>query len=127
MSRRRKRKERDVSKTTTLEAFLGAVKEEKKESVAPARVEKKVEVAEREEVAKPSATDVTLGGIEREVLSYIETRGKIKKSELYSWAKLKGLKLSDVYKALHKLIASGLIERRLDGSSGELVYVYKGG
>jgi len=52
-----------------------------------------------------------------------ESPGGIGKSELYRWAKAKGVKPADLYRAILQLVSQGRIKRRFDPEKEEYVYV----
>ncbi|RLE88310.1 MAG: hypothetical protein DRJ96_00200 [Thermoprotei archaeon] len=60
---------------------------------------------------------------ERAVLSYIRGRGgRVRRSELYAWAKRRGITPAVLYKSLMKLMEEGVLRREFDESSEEVVY-----
>ena len=60
---------------------------------------------------------------EDSLLSFIKSKGgKVRKSELYNWAKGKGLPPAELYRSLSKLISEGKVVKRFDDESKELVY-----
>lgn len=58
------------------------------------------------------------------LLSYIRRRGgRVRKSELYAWAKKSGVTPAALYRSLTKLMEEGALRRQFDDSSEEVVYV----
>jgi len=61
---------------------------------------------------------------EEAVLSYIRSRGgRVRKSELYTWAKRRGITPASLYASITKLVSEGVLRREFDESSEEVVYV----
>ncbi len=67
-------------------------------------------------------TSTAVAGLEAEVLSLIRASGAITKSKLWSWAKRRGIRPVDLYRALQSLQAKGLVKKGFDAQSEELVY-----
>jgi DNA-binding MarR family transcriptional regulator len=90
-------------KSADLLSFLGGEVE--------ARREAKVEVAGGS------------GELERAVISFLRSKGgKAAKSELYEWAKRRGVPPAALYNALTKMLQSGAIRRSFDESLQEIVF-----
>lgn len=127
MSKRTKRKSENESgsASTSITSFLyGAEEKKPKEQEKPVEA-KPVEVkeVEKHEEVKQSMKISESQGIESEVLNHIMSRGSVTKDELMAWGKSRGLRVSDVLRAIEALTSSGRIVRRLN-DKGNLVYVY---
>lgn len=61
---------------------------------------------------------------EGDVVSFVEKKGgKVTKSELYEWAKGKGLTPVALYKVLARLVGEKVLRKEFDEEAEELVYV----
>jgi hypothetical protein len=122
VSKRTKRKSENESGSTSISitSFLYGAEEKK-----PKEQEKPVEVkeVEKHEEVKQSMKISESQGIESEVLNHIMSRGSVTKDELMAWGKSRGLRVSDVLRAIEALTSSGRIVKRLN-DKGNLVYVY---
>lgn len=74
-----------------------------------------------------SAGEAKEGGpvesVERRVRSYITSRGKVTKSELYRWAVGEGIMLSLLHAAIVALVNQKMITRSFDEEKEEIVYI----
>jgi len=59
---------------------------------------------------------------EREILEFISGRGRVSKSELWSWVKRRGLSPASFYRALTKLLREGAVKRVFDEDLEEYVF-----
>lgn len=113
MSRKKKEKEKEGKKTVIdLTAFLTPQKpsapEEKPEKTASKPVAKKMLTTELEEL----------------LLNYIKSHPSgVTKSQLYMWAKKRGIKPIDFYKALTHLIANNAVKRFFDPEREEYAFI----
>jgi len=94
-----------LSKEMTLDSFLTSFKG-----------------GERDKKAERREVEV---GVEEEVRSFITSRGRVPKSDLYAYAKRRGIKPVDLYKALKTLEDKGVIRKAFDGELKELIYIVK--
>jgi len=97
-------------------------------SFFPVKEEKKPEEAgetpvEREE--KPQLREVVTRDVKSEVLEYISSKGMVPKSDMWAWAKSRGIKPAELYRALRDLEKEGLIRRVFDPEREELAYNVK--
>lgn len=60
------------------------------------------------------------GGV---VANYVLSKGKILKSELYSWCKAQGITPAELYRELKELEAKGMLKKVFDGDAGEIAYI----
>lgn len=62
-------------------------------------------------------------GLEADVRHFLKSKGgKATKTELYAWAKKRGIPPAALYSAISRLSSEGKIVKRFDEGSGELVY-----
>ena len=62
------------------------------------------------------------GEVEGKILEFISGRGRVSKSELWSWVKRRGLSPASFYRALTKLLREGAVKRVFDGDLEEYVF-----
>ncbi len=62
------------------------------------------------------------GEVEGEILEFISGRGRVSKSELWSWVKRRGLSPASFYRALTKLLREGAVKRVFDEDLEEYVF-----
>lgn len=66
---------------------------------------------------------VNLTILEDEIRLFLKNKsGKVKKSELYSWAKEKDLPPATLYMLINRMINEGKLRKSFDESSNELTY-----
>ena len=109
MSSRRKRKGEEPQGQGSITAFLYEQPSEGRAREGP--------------VAKAPRVEAS-GDVAEALYSFIKARGGVTRSELFTWAKSKGLRQSDALKLIDELSRAGRVVRRLS-DSGELVYVAK--
>jgi len=59
------------------------------------------------------------------LLNYIKKKGRVTKSELYTWSKNSGIKPAAFYNAVTSLLNKGLISRSFDPEKEEYVFSAK--
>ncbi len=110
MPRKKKKKGESEGRPLDLTAFLG------EETPTAERKAERV----GEEIKAPLLTDETASLIYEKISS---TPGGLGKSELYRWAKKKGIKPADLYRAIIRLVSQGKIKRVFDPEKEEYVYL----
>lgn len=103
--KKHKRKPGEVS----LLSFVEAPSTEEKEE--------KVKRERKENVGEPGGVEAAAaatGEVEGEILEFISGRGRVSKSELWSWVKKRGLSPASFYRALTKLLREGAVKRVFD-------------
>lgn len=60
--------------------------------------------------------------VEALVLALLKSRGLLTRSELYEWAKKRGIKPVELYRSLSSLLSKGLLGRRFDAEREEYVF-----
>lgn len=64
------------------------------------------------------------GGLEQAITSFLRSRGgKVAKSELYRWAKNRGIAPAALYAAISNMLKSGTLRRVFDESAQEVAFV----
>ncbi len=89
------------------------------------------EAEEEKRPRKPSIKPPVQGGgrqasMEHEggaVANYVLSKGKVLKSELYSWCKAQGVTPAELYRELRELEAKGMLKKVFDGDAGEIAYI----
>lgn len=88
--------------------------------------EEKEERGEKErragELSGVEAATAAAGEVEGEILEFISGRGRVSKSELWSWVKRRGLSPASFYRALTNLLREGAVKRVFDGDLEEYVF-----
>ena len=88
--------------------------------------EKKEERGEKErragELGGVEAAAAAAGEVEGEILEFISGRGRVSKSELWSWVKRRGLSPASFYRALTKLLREGAVKRVFDEDLEEYMF-----
>jgi len=84
----------------------------------PARPRQEGAGQAKAEVQLPSAS-----AIEGELIRLLRSKGgRVTKTELYSWAKKRGIPPASLYRAVTSLLQGGRIAKRFDEKSEDLVY-----
>jgi len=113
-----KKKHRKKPEEISLLSFVEAPSAEERE--------KKEEREEKErragELGGVEAAAAAAGEVEGEILEFISGRGRVSKSELWSWVKRRGLSPASFYRALTKLLREGAVKRVFDGDLEEYVF-----
>ncbi|WP_069806624.1 hypothetical protein [Vulcanisaeta thermophila] len=118
---RRKKEAEEGQESASITAFLYGTTETKPET-KPQSQERVGTTTEAKPIEKPTGATQAVPG-EDAVLNFIKARGNVTKNELMAWAKTKGLRTSDVLRAIEELTSRGRITRRLN-DKGDLVYVF---
>lgn len=107
---RRRKKEGESGRAVDITSFFSQ----------PSKTGKEKPPAESGGIKAP----LLLSEVEKAVYERVKAApGGIGKSELYHWAKKKGIKPADLYKAIVNLVAQGKIRRVFDPEREEYVYV----
>ena len=111
---RKKKKSSEEGKSLDITAFLGG-------GPQPPRGEGAAGGAEAGgAISAPPLLDETVDLIYNYISGF---PGGVGKSELYKWAKSKGVKPADLYRAILQLVSQGKIKRVFDPEKEEYVYV----
>jgi len=111
--KKHKKKPTEISLLSFVEA-PSAKEREKKE-----RGEKK---RRTRELGGVEAAAAAAGEVKGEILEFISGRGRVSKSELWSWVKRRGLSPASFYRALTKLLREGAVKRVFDEDLEEYVF-----
>ncbi len=121
-TRSKKKKSEEKPSSLGITAFLLGEEEEKKEteqtkttssSSAQAKVEKTVKES-AEKSASVAKTEEDVEAVAEKIIELIRKRGGIiSKDDLVAWAKLRGIKLSTLMKAVEELTKRKVIVRRI--------------
>lgn len=84
--------------------------------------------SQREEVKKGKKSEtedvfIVSDDIEVQLINFIRSQGRVKKSKIYQWSKERDVTPASLYKALMTLERKGLIKKKFDENVEELVYV----
>jgi len=74
------------------------------------------------ELGGVEAAAAAAGEVEGEILEFISGRGRVSKSELWSWVKRRGLSPASFYRALTKLLREGAVKRVFDEDLEEYMF-----
>jgi len=84
------------------------------------RMHEEPKVSEVKVTTEVPAVDIQ---VEAELMSFIRTKGKVRKSKVYQWSKERRITPASLYRALVNLERKGLIKKEFDEDVKELIYI----
>ncbi len=116
-TKKRKKKEEESKQTIGITAFL-MEEEESKETTASKTVTKTKEAAEKPAASAKSVQETKavedVDALAEKIVDLVKKRGGlISKDDLVAWAKVRGIKLSTLMKAIEMLTQKKILVRRI--------------